>query len=168
MPDIVSAETRSRMMSGIRGKNTKPEVVVRQGLHARGFRFRLHAKDLPGKPDLVLPKWNAVVLVHGCFWHRHERCRFATSPATRPDFWAGKFASTISRDRRNADALHAAGWRTATIWECALKRNSHEALHALEDWLRSDAQHIELGAQAKSHKPPSLMRLKSSPPQSTA
>lgn len=168
MPDVVNAETRSRMMSGIRGKNTRPEVVVRQGLHARGFRFRLHATDLPGKPDLVLPKWNAVVLVHGCFWHRHERCRFATSPATRPEFWAGKFAANISRDRRNADALHTAGWRTATVWECALKRDPHEVLNALECWLRSDAKAMEIGEQQVSQTPPSLMPLKSSPPQSTA
>lgn len=168
MPDIVSAETRSRMMSGIRGKNTSPEMVVRRGLHARGFRFRLHAKDLPGKPDLVLPKWNAVVLVHGCFWHRHEWCRFATSPATRPEFWAGKFASTVARDRRNADALHAAGWRTATVWECALRRHPQEVLNALEGWLRSDAKAIEIGEQETSQTSPSLMRLRSSPPQSTA
>lgn len=150
MPDVVSAEKRSRMMSGIRGKNTKPEVVVRRGLHARGFRFRLHAKDLPGKPDLVLPKWNAVVLVHGCFWHRHERCRFATSPATRPEFWAEKFASTVSRDRRNADALHAANWRTATVWECALKQDPQEVLSALEGWLRSDAKAVEIGSRETS------------------
>jgi DNA mismatch endonuclease (patch repair protein) len=146
MPDIVSAETRSRMMSGIRGKNTAPEVVVRRGLHARGFRFRLHAKDLPGKPDLVLAKWNAVVLVHGCFWHRHQRCRFATSPATRPEFWAGKFASTVLRDQRNLGALHAAGWRTATVWECGLKRNPVEVLNELDRWLRSERPTVELGS----------------------
>lgn len=168
MPDIVSTETRSRMMSGIRGKNTSPEMVVRRGLHARGFRFRLHAKNLSGKPDLVLPKWNAVVLVHGCFWHRHERCRFATSPATRPEFWSGKFASTVLRDRRNADALHAAGWRIATVWECALKRDPQEVLNAVEGWLRSDAKAIEIGEQETYQTPESLRRFKSSPPQSTA
>lgn len=156
------------MMSGIKGKNTSPEIVVRRGLHARGFRFRLHAKDLPGKPDLVLPKWNAVVLVHGCFWHRHERCRFATSPATRPEFWAGKFASTVLRDRHNADALQDAGWRTATIWECAIKRHPQEVLSALEGWLRSDVKVIEIGEQETPQTPQSLMRFKSSPPQSTA
>ncbi len=145
MPDVVSAETRSRMMSGIKGKNTKPEVLIRRGLHAREFRFRLHVGHLPGKPDLVLPKWTAVVLVHGCFWHRHEGCRFTTSPDTRSEFWERKFAANVQRDQRNGDALRAAGWRTATVWECALKQHPEEALNTLEDWLRSDARTIEIG-----------------------
>src|SRR5690554_2960017 len=99
--DIVDESTRSRMMSAIGGRNTKPEIIVRKFLHARGFRFRLHVKDLPGRPDIVLPKWKACVFVHGCFWHRHANCRYATTPKTRPEFWAEKFRENVARDQRN-------------------------------------------------------------------
>jgi DNA mismatch endonuclease (patch repair protein) len=95
-----------------------------------------------------LPKWNAVVLVHGCFWHRHDACRFATSPDTRSEFWVSKFAATVQRDLRNQDALQAAGWRTATVWECALKQTSVGALNALERWLRSDSTDIKVEGPA--------------------
>lgn len=121
MADIVDAETRSRMMAGIRNKNTKPELLLRRALHAAGRRYRLHGAKLPGKPDLVFAKHQAVVFVHGCFWHRHKDCRFATTPATRPEFWAVKFSANIERDRRNVAALLENGWRVATVWECALK-----------------------------------------------
>jgi DNA mismatch endonuclease (patch repair protein) len=109
------------MMSGIRSKNTKPELLLRRALHARGLRYRLHGAKLPGKPDLVFTKHQAVVFVHGCFWHRHRNCRFATTPATRPEFWTAKFSSNIERDKRNVAALLENGWRIATVWECALK-----------------------------------------------
>lgn len=143
--DIVDEGTRSRMMSGIRGKNTKPELVIRRGLHRAGFRFRLHASDLPGKPDLVLPKWRAVVLVHGCFWHRHEGCRFKTSPGTRPEFWQEKFDANVKRDKSNEAALLAQGWRIATVWECAIKHAPLDALERLSSWIPSDQVTIEIG-----------------------
>ena len=96
MADIVDKKTRSRMMAGIKGKNTKPELVLRRALHARGFRFRLHGKEFPGRPDLVFPKHGAVIFVHGCFWHRHSNCRYATNPSTRMEFWQGKFDANVA------------------------------------------------------------------------
>lgn len=118
MTDVVNRATRSRMMSGIRGRDTKPEMVVRKYLHAAGLRFRLAPKNLSGKPDIVLPKYRTVVFVHGCFWHRHERCRYATTPATNVDFWLNKFKANIARDKRTYDLLTEAGWRVLVIWEC--------------------------------------------------
>ncbi len=121
MADVVSAETRSRMMSGIRGKNTKPEIVIRKALFAAGFRFRLHKRDLPGKPDIVLPGKKVAVFVHGCFWHRHEGCRLAAAPSTRQEFWKAKLEGNALRDRRNIGQLRALGWRVLVVWECALR-----------------------------------------------
>lgn len=141
MADVVDQQTRSRMMAGIRGKNTKPELVVRRALHAQGFRYRLHVASLPGRPDIVLPKHRAVVLVHGCFWHRHEGCRFATTPATRSDFWAEKFRRNVERDTKAEEALRALAWRVATLWECDIRNFDAEALRRLTSWLRSD--HVE-------------------------
>ncbi|WP_082559997.1 MULTISPECIES: very short patch repair endonuclease [unclassified Brevundimonas] len=139
MADVVDKATRSRMMSGIKGKNTKPEMVVRQGLHRAGFRFRLHAPGLPGKPDLLLPKWRAAIFVHGCFWHRHEGCRFTTTPATRPAFWDQKFGANVLRDERAFVALQKAGWRVATVWECAVRRDARGATERLARWITSDS-----------------------------
>lgn len=119
--DIVDSATRSRMMSGIRGKNTRPELLVRKFLHAHGFRFRLHRKDLPGNPDIVLPKLKTCIFVHGCFWHRHPGCRYATMPKTRTEFWAEKFSKNVARDARSILALRQLGWRAIIIWECQLK-----------------------------------------------
>jgi DNA mismatch endonuclease, patch repair protein len=121
MVDVHTKEQRSRNMSAIRGKNTKPEICVRSLLHSMGYRFRLHRKDIPGKPDIVLPGYNAVVFVHGCFWHCHE-CRFgAVRPATRSGFWAEKRQSNVARDLRNKLALEALGWRVMVVWECQTK-----------------------------------------------
>ena len=120
MVDIVDTETRSRMMSNIRGKDTKPELILRRALHARGLRYRLHVKDLPGKPDLVFPKFRAVVFVHGCFWHRHPGCAKATTPATRVEFWQEKFRANVLRDQKNSERLTETGWRICTVWECEL------------------------------------------------
>lgn len=147
MTDIVDKATRSRMMSGIRGKDTKPELVLRKAMHALGLRYRLHRKDLPGKPDIVFPRRKAAIFVHGCFWHRHEGCRFATTPATRPDFWNDKFASNIERDRRNAEQLIAHGWRVVTVWECALKKagSPDVAARRIAKWLDGDADRFEFG-----------------------
>ncbi|MFT3756353.1 MAG: DNA mismatch endonuclease Vsr [Pseudoxanthomonas sp.] len=119
MVDVVDPATRSRMMSGIRGKNTKPEMVVRSFLHRAGLRFRLHAK-LPGKPDLVLPKYRTVVFVHGCFWHRHEGCRYATTPTSNVAFWCEKFATNVHRDARVKQQLEDLGWHVLVIWSCEL------------------------------------------------
>jgi DNA mismatch endonuclease (patch repair protein) len=145
--DIVDKQTRSRMMAGIKGKNTKPELVLRRALHARGFRYRLHSKNVPGRPDLVFPKHHAIVFVHGCFWHRHEGCRYTTTPSTRPEFWQAKFDANVARDRSVHDQLLDAGWRVATVWECALRRPEETALAAnlLTAWLRSSAAEIQIG-----------------------
>lgn len=118
MTDIVDPATRSRMMSAIRGKDTCPEMLVRRYLHACGIRFRLHSRQLPGRPDIVLPRFRTVVFVHGCFWHRHPGCHLASTPATRAEFWAAKFSRNVERDRENASALTAMGWQVLTIWEC--------------------------------------------------
>ena len=113
-------------MSAIKGKNTNPELAVRRYLHAQGFRFRLHRKDLPGKPDLILPKHRLAIFVHGCFWHRHKHCFYATSPATRQKFWSEKLDGNAARDKRKEAELVQAGWRVLIIWECGLKHKSSE------------------------------------------
>lgn len=133
--DVVDAATRSRMMSGIRGKNTAPEMLVRRFLHARGYRYRLHRTDLPGKPDLVLPRLKVCIFVHGCFWHRHPGCAYATTPKTRPEFWKEKFQKNVMRDLANINALEDSGWNVLTVWECHLK-NDPEALERLAEKLR--------------------------------
>lgn len=144
MTDIVDKKTRSRMMSGIGAKDTKPELALRRALHARGFRYRLHDKRLPGKPDIVLPRYNAVIFVHGCFWHRHPNCRYATTPATRPEFWAEKFRGNVERDKRNQAALKDLGWRVALVWECTSSiKNFDTALSALTAWITSHSADFE-------------------------
>ena len=119
--DRISPQRRSWNMSRIKGSNTVPELAVRSMLHRLGLRFRLNRRDLPGSPDIVLPKHRTVVFVHGCFWHRHAGCQFAYVPKTRTDFWQDKFAANSSRDRRAAQALRRLGWRVMTIWECEIK-----------------------------------------------
>lgn len=118
MVDVLSPDQRRRCMSAIRGKNTQPELIVRRLIHRMGYRFRLHRKDLPGKPDLVLPRHRKIICVHGCFWHQHPRCRFATQPGTRKEFWAAKLHGNVERDRRNRAALRRLGWRVFVVWEC--------------------------------------------------
>ena len=105
-------------MSRIKGKNTKPELAVRSWLHRHGFRFRLHRKDLPGTPDIILPKYRVVIFVHGCFWHRHPGCRYAYTPKSRVDFWKAKFEENIERDQVKTEKLRDLGWNVVTIWEC--------------------------------------------------
>lgn len=121
MVDIVDKETRSRMMASIHGKDTKPELKVRSGLHRLGIRFRLHHRELPGRPDLVCPKYQVAIFVHGCFWHRHTGCKFAYTPSQNSDRWIRKFNANIERDRRQVELLQQAGWRVFVIWECALR-----------------------------------------------
>ncbi|MHB1332517.1 MAG: very short patch repair endonuclease [Sulfuriferula sp.] len=130
MVDVVDKATRSRMMAGIQGKNTKPELLVRKYLHSKGLRFRLHAKKLPGKPDLVFPKYKVVVFVHGCFWHRHAGCKYATTPSSREDFWANKLSENVARDSYQIAALIGLGWRVFVVWECEL-RESQKRLESL-------------------------------------
>jgi DNA mismatch endonuclease, patch repair protein len=118
MADIVDRATRARMMSGIRGRNTQPERTVRRFLHRAGLRFRLHAKDLPGRPDVVLPRHRAAVFVHGCFWHQHPDCRKAVMPKSNRDFWQAKLSGNAQRDNRHKEALLSEEWRVFVVWEC--------------------------------------------------
>ena len=121
MTDIVDAQRRSEMMAGIRGQNTAPELAVRRIAHRMGLRFRLHRNDLPGRPDLVFPRHRTAVFVHGCFWHRHEGCRRASTPKSRTVFWTTKFAANVERDARQQAALRTLGWRVLVIWQCETK-----------------------------------------------
>lgn len=137
-------------MSRIRGKDTKPEMLLRRGLHAAGLRFRLHLRNLPGRPDIVFPRYRAVIQVHGCFWHGHN-CPMFRLPTTRPEFWAEKINGNRERDRRTADALRAAGWRLLTVWECCLKgparRVAEEVVNHCAAFVRSGTQQEELAGR---------------------
>lgn len=147
MPDIVAPDVRSRMMAGIRGRDTKPELVLRRGLHQAGFRYRLHAKGLPGKPDLVFPKYRAVIFAHGCFWHGHD-CALFRWPSTRQDFWRDKINGNVKRDETVKARLLAEGWRVLTVWECAMKGPGRLPAGAVirqsAFWLRSDVRLSEI------------------------
>lgn len=147
MADIVSAAVRSQMMSGIRSTNTKPELVLRKGLHRLGFRYRLHDRSLPGSPDLVLPKYRAVIFAHGCFWHGHD-CHLFKWPSTRTEFWTAKINRNREVDAVAITALQAAGWRVATVWECALKGRTRlpleDVIEVCAGWLRSDQPTLEV------------------------
>jgi DNA mismatch endonuclease, patch repair protein len=120
MPDVYDKETRSRVMRQVKSSNTKPEMRVRRALHAMGYRFRLHRADLPGKPDIVLPRHRTVILVHGCFWHQHEGCTRAERPTSNAAYWQRKLTRNVERDSVNLDALQQAGWRVVTLWECEI------------------------------------------------
>nr|WP_286131995.1 MULTISPECIES: very short patch repair endonuclease [Sphingomonadales] len=145
--DLVDAATRSRMMAGIRGKNTKPELAVRRGLHAAGFRFRLHRPGLPGRPDIVLPRWSAVIFVHGCFWHGHD-CPLFRWPSTRQDFWRQKIGRNRERDAEVETALDLSGWRVLKIWECSMKGRGRLGVESVTqlaaDWLQSNLRKGEI------------------------
>jgi DNA mismatch endonuclease, patch repair protein len=131
--DVLTTEQRRLNMSRIRGKDTKPEVRLRRGLHAAGLRFRLQAAHLPGRPDIVFPRHRAVILVHGCFWHGHD-CPLFKEPATRPEFWQRKISGNRARDQRTASALQSAGWRVLTVWECSLKGPARKPFGEVVDW----------------------------------
>jgi DNA mismatch endonuclease, patch repair protein len=156
MIDVVDRITRSRMMAGIRGKDTKPELDLRRALHRGGLRYRLHVAGLPGRPDIVLPKYSAVIEVRGCFWHRHKACRFCTRPASNPHFWKSKFGETIKRDRRNLEALRKLGWKVAIVWECSIKDKGAEAVAGkIAAWLqtgRSFKEFSSRNAKAESRR----------------
>jgi DNA mismatch endonuclease, patch repair protein len=139
MADIVPAHVRSRMMSGIRSKDTKPELMLRRALHARGLRYRLHDRRLPGTPDLVFPGRRATLQVHGCFWHGHD-CHLFRLPGTRPEFWEAKIERNRETDARSSAALAALGWRQAVVWECAVRGRTRlplgDVVSQCEDWIR--------------------------------
>ena len=135
--DTFSPKKRSEIMRRVRGKDTTPEIVVRSLLHRLGFRFRLHRADLPGKPDIVLPKYKTVIFVHGCFWHRHAGCSRASTPASRRDYWIPKFRRTIDRDRQNRESLRRAGWKVIVVWECELRDMARLAAR-LPDRIKKD------------------------------
>ena len=118
--DHLTPEKRSWNMSRIQSRNSKPELVVRSALHKAGYRFRLHRKDLPGKPDIVLPKYKTVIFVHGCYWHRHKGCKNTTTPKTNTEFWLNKFKENTKRDIRNQKALTELGWKVVIVWECEI------------------------------------------------
>lgn len=120
MADVHNKATRSYNMSRIRSKDTKPEMIVRKFLHAKGFRYRLHVKDLPGKPDIVLPKYKTVIFVHGCFWHGHEGCRYAKVPENNREYWSPKLQYNIEKDNKSIAALKDLGWKTIILWTCTL------------------------------------------------
>jgi DNA mismatch endonuclease (patch repair protein) len=140
--DVVSPEDRSRMMAGIKGKNSRPEMLVRRLLFASGYRFRLHRRDLPGSPDIVMPGRMVAIFVHGCFWHMHEDCRYAKLPATRPEFWKAKLLANVKRDRLAIEALDALGWRVLCVWECATRQaNADPVLQdAMRLWIDGDSR----------------------------
>jgi DNA mismatch endonuclease (patch repair protein) len=147
MPDIVDPQTRSRMMAGIRGKNTRPELTIRRELFRRGFRYRIHPRNLPGKPDMVFPARRAVIFVHGCFWHGHH-CHLFKWPSTRMDFWRQKISRNRRKDAETLSALEKSGWRCLTIWECALKGRTRRSLAEIADnasvWLSAGETNLEL------------------------
>ncbi|WP_232494804.1 very short patch repair endonuclease [Novosphingobium kaempferiae] len=144
MADIVDPKTRSRMMAGIGGRDTKPEIFLRKQLHAAGLRFKLHAADLPGKPDIVLPSRRIAIFVHGCFWHRHSGCHWCSTPTTRPDFWKTKFDGNLVRDERVQSALRASGWRVGVVWECGLRTPYADAtVEQVLAWIRSASGDFE-------------------------
>lgn len=147
MADIVPKAKRSQMMAGIKGKDTRPEMLVRRALHARGYRFRLHRKDLPGKPDIVLPKYRTVIFVHGCFWHGHD-CHLFKWPKTREEFWREKIGQNMKRDAETVAALWARGWQTIICWECALRHQGRlkGQLDALESLIHSKKFSGEIGS----------------------
>lgn len=140
--DLVSKEVRSRMMANIRSSNTLPEMKVRKLLHRHGFRYRLHPRELPGRPDIVLPRHRLCIFVHGCFWHRHLGCRYATLPASREDFWRSKFQQNVKRDERNRAELLQQGWRVFELWECGIRKPEVEMKWLLEAILDRNQQYI--------------------------
>jgi DNA mismatch endonuclease (patch repair protein) len=133
MVDRVPKETRSRIMAAIRGRDTEPELLVRRALHREGFRFRLNVRNLPGTPDIVLPRYRVAIFVHGCFWHRHRHCRNAVMPSSRVGFWKAKFEANRRRDRRVLRCLRRLGWTPVVLWECSAQRlrEDPKALHPM-------------------------------------
>jgi DNA mismatch endonuclease (patch repair protein) len=154
MPDVVDAAIRSRMMSGIRGRNTQPELTVRRFLHGLGFRYRLHDRRLPGKPDIVLSRYRTAIFVHGCFWHQHAGCKLAAKPGTHVEFWRTKLSQNVERDARDVAALTKLGWEAVIMWECGLNgldwlpariRDAGTKRRDRRDQLRHKSDHVAMG-----------------------
>ncbi len=147
MADVVSKEKRSQMMANIKGKNTKPELLVRSGLHRLGYRFKIHDNSLPGKPDIKLTKYRSVIFIHGCFWHKHN-CHLFKMPSTRQDFWRSKFETNQINDKENLKKLYDFGWRICVIWECSLKGKTKlplsKILNFCDEWLKSSDRFLEI------------------------
>lgn len=150
MPDVHDRETRSRNMSAIKAKNTEPELLIRKMLHKKGFRYRIHDKSLPGKPDLVFPKYNAVIQVHGCFWHQHN-CHLFKWPKARQEFWRNKISGNYQKDRETEKLLLKEGWRILTVWECAIKGRTRKPIENVINqcaaWLVQGKQCAEIIGQ---------------------
>ena len=140
MADRISPEHRSWNMSRIKGKDTKIEVMVRQYLFHYGFRFRKNDKRYPGKPDVVLPKYKTAIFVHGCFWHRHEGCKLATTPKTRTEFWMEKFAKNVANDKKHYEQLQEMGWNVIVIWECELENDFEGIMKKVVQKIRHNVQ----------------------------
>lgn len=158
MTDVLTADQRQLNMSRIRGRDTKPELLIRRGLHMRGLRYRLHDRELPGRPDLVFPRHHAALFVHGCFWHAHG-CSLSKLPATREDFWRKKLEGNAARDRKAIDALQAAGWRVLVIWECALRGSGRLGdtivIDRAAQYIRQDkrSRFVEIAGENRRHDP---------------
>jgi len=152
MTDIVSPATRSRMMAGIKGKDTKPELLVRKALHARGFRYKLHDKNLPGKPDLVFPKYKAVIQINGCFWHKHD-CHIFKWPKSKQEFWRNKILGNVERDKRKLAEIEGMGWRVLTVWECCFKGKTkppfEECIETIVTWLEAGKDSCEISGNVE-------------------
>lgn len=147
MADTVDSSTRSRIMAAIKGRNTKPELLIRSLLHKNGFRFRLHVKDLPGKPDIVLPRYRSVIFVHGCFWHGHQNCQFFRLPATHTEFWQAKILRNQSNDSKVVKLLLASNWRVCIVWECSImgaKKDPQKVVSTIADWLSGSQPFLEI------------------------
>jgi DNA mismatch endonuclease (patch repair protein) len=139
MADVHSKEQRSYNMSRIKGKDTKPEILVRKFLFSKGFRYRIHVKDLPGKPDIVLPKYKTVIFIHGCFWHGHDGCRYFVMPKSNLEYWNNKISKNLFNDKKHNQSIIEQGWKIITIWECDLKKDKIEnSLNNLLDQLRGE------------------------------
>ena len=153
--DTVDSRTRSRIMASVGQYDTGPELALRSALHRIGLRYLINDRRLPGSPDLVFPRFMAVIFVHGCFWHAHARCKYATNPSSRSDFWKNKFEENRKRDRKNYRALSDNGWRVLVVWECAIKSKRKDDLVSLAavigKWLDSAARRGELPHRTSSH-----------------
>lgn len=135
-PDVFTPDKRSEVMSLIKGKNTKPELLIRKLIHGMGFRFRLHRRDLPGRPDLVLPKYRTAIFIHGCFWHQHRGCKEGRLPKSRLEFWTKKLTSNVGRDARNVEQLERLNWKVITLWQCEIERDLPLVMQKLKGSLK--------------------------------
>lgn len=150
MVDVMSRDRRSALMSRIRARDTGPELQIRHYLWRAGFRYQLYRKDLPGRPDLVLPKWHAAVFVHGCFWHRHTGCSYFRLPKTRTEFWDEKLQRNHERDIAAITHLLQTGWRVAIVWECAVRKDPDIAGRKLAAWIKHGKGNIEMKGDSKT------------------